>query len=222
MLLSERLLTPVPAGTPATAAALTEPMAVGLHAVNMANLSGSEACLVVGCGPVGLAVITALRARGVAPVVASDFSAGRRALAATLGADNVVDPATDDPFAEPDLKNADALVVFECVGVPGMIDQIFLNCPPRTRIVVVGVCLQTDHSRPLIAINKELNVQYVLGYSNEEFVDSLRAIADGRFQIDPFISHRVPLEGVGSFRRPGSVGPCTPDAHGKVLVEPWQ
>src|SRR5262249_58264250 len=75
----------------------TEPMAVGLHAVQKARLEPEDAPLVVGCGPVGLAVIAALRLSDVRPIVAADFSPRRRELAATLGADVVVDPAKITP-----------------------------------------------------------------------------------------------------------------------------
>ncbi len=173
MVLSEALMIPVPNGTPAAAAALTEPLAVGYHAVNKANLSGDEAVLVLGAGPVGLAVITALRARNIGPIIASDFSPGRRQFALQQGADVVCDPRQSNPFAEKDLYKK-PLVVFECVGVPGVIDDIFVKAPSNTRIVVVGVCLQTDHIRPLIAVNKELALQFVLGYSLDEFATSLR------------------------------------------------
>jgi len=97
MVLSESMLVPVPAGTPATAAALPEPMAVGYHAVNKARLESGDAALVMGCGPVGLTVITALRSEGVKPVIAADFSPERRRLAALQGADLVIDPAAEDP-----------------------------------------------------------------------------------------------------------------------------
>ena len=91
MRLTESLLLEVPNGLPTEHAALTEPMAVGLHAVNKARLQPGDAALVIGCGPVGLAVIAALRLRGVRPVVAADFSPRRRELAVTLGADTVLD-----------------------------------------------------------------------------------------------------------------------------------
>ena len=103
-----------------------------------------------------------------------------------MGADLVVDPRQESPYRLVDIARRDETVVFECVGVPGMIDDIFLNVPHRARIVVVGVCLQMDRSRPLIAVNKELNVQYVLGYSVREFHDTLQRIADG----DPMTSNR--------------------------------
>ena len=218
MVLSAALLLPVPAGTPATSAALTEPMAVGLHAVNKASLNGSEAVLVMGCGPVGLAVITALRHRGVAPIYASDYSPRRRQLALMQGAHAVVDPAVDSAWQNAELRRPENVVVFECVGVPGMIDQVFLAAPRNARIVVVGVCLEIDHSRPLIAINKELSVQYVLGYNLDEFAQSLRCIADGSFDVAPLVTGQIALDEVaGAFEALRD-----PEQHAKILVEPWR
>jgi threonine dehydrogenase-like Zn-dependent dehydrogenase len=98
MRLSEALLLPVPNGLSTDQAALTEPMAVGLHAVNKARLGPDDAPLVIGCGPVGLAVIAALRLLDVRPIVAADFSSRRRELAVALGADVVVDPAATTPW----------------------------------------------------------------------------------------------------------------------------
>src|SRR5262245_2219205 len=93
MRLSEALLLAVPNGLATDHAALTEPMAVGVHAVAKARLAPEDAPLVIGCGPVGLAVIAALRLARVEPIVAADFSPGRRELAEALGAHVIVDPA---------------------------------------------------------------------------------------------------------------------------------
>ena len=215
MRLSERMLLPVPDGTPSTSAALTEPLAVGYHAVMKARLQGDEAIVVLGSGPVGLAVITALKSVNAGPIVAADYSPGRRAYASQQGADYVCDPASEDPFKAPDLKGR-PLVVFECVGVPGVIDDIFVKVPNDTRIVVVGVCLQTDHIRPLVAINKELSMQFVLGYTPEEFRESLHAIADGSFDVANLISHEIGLEDVAS----AFDDLRNPETHAKVVVKP--
>ena len=92
-----------------------------------------------------------------------------------------------------------------------------VNASPDAKIVVVGVCLQQDVSRPLIAINKELNVQYVLGYSIDEFTESLNMIADGTLDVEAMITHRIALEDVPrAFDDLGS-----PEVQGKVLVQPW-
>ena len=99
MVLSEPLLLEVPNGLAPEHAALTEPLAVGIHAVEKAGVRGDEVPLVIGCGPVGLAVIAALKIKGLHPIVAADYSPARRALAEKMGADIVVDPARSQPFA---------------------------------------------------------------------------------------------------------------------------
>jgi threonine dehydrogenase-like Zn-dependent dehydrogenase len=218
MVLTRSLVLPVPGGTADAHAALTEPMAVGLHAVNKARLEGKEAVLVIGCGPVGLAVITVLRQRGVAPIYAADYSPRRRALALEQGAHGVVDPAVESPWRAPELRRPAGVVVFECVGVPGMLDQIFVAAPQNARIVVVGVCLEMDHSRPLIAVNKELSLQFVLGYNLQEFAESLRCIAEGEFDVAPMISARVGLDEVAS----AFEALRDPEQHAKIVVDPWR
>ena len=91
MRLSEALLLQVPNGLTTERAALTEPMAVGLHAVEKARLQKNDAPLVIGCGPVGLSVIASLKLKGVHPIVAADFSSRRRQLAEQVGADPMLD-----------------------------------------------------------------------------------------------------------------------------------
>src|ERR1700743_2755283 len=86
-------------GVAAAPAGLAEPLAVGVHAVAKAGIRGGEVPLVIGCGPVGLAVIAALRIKGVHPIIAADYSPARRARAEKMGADVVVDPAQTQPYA---------------------------------------------------------------------------------------------------------------------------
>jgi threonine dehydrogenase-like Zn-dependent dehydrogenase len=235
MRLSEALLLPVPDGLSTAHAALTEPMAVGLHAVNKGRLEPDDAPLVIGCGPVGLAVIAALRLKGVRPIVAADFSPRRRELALAMGADVVVDPAATTPWqswreaavwkdssrapqlppwiAGPAIRPA---VVFECVGVPGVIDQIMAAAPRNTRIVVVGVCMEADTIHPMLGIGKELSVQFVLGYTADEFAATLRHIAEGAIAVAPLVTGKVGLAGVAQ----AFIDLASPDRHAKILVEP--
>ncbi|WP_425476089.1 alcohol dehydrogenase catalytic domain-containing protein, partial [Mycobacteroides abscessus] len=98
MLLSAPLLLPIPNGLDPRHAALTEPMAVGLHAVNKSGIQLGTGAIVIGCGPVGIAVITALHNLGIEPIVASDYSSARRDLAQRMGAHRVVDPKIEPTF----------------------------------------------------------------------------------------------------------------------------
>ena len=235
MRLMEPLLLPVPESLSSEHAALTEPMAVGLHAVKKAKLVQDDVPLVIGCGPVGLAVIAALRLEGARPIVAADFSPRRRELALAMGADAVVDPAQSSPYetwrgmaAWRDPSKAPPLppwlpgpplrpaVIFECVGVPGVIDAILANAPAAARVVVVGVCMERDQFEPMMGINKELCLQFVLGYTPEEFAATLGHLARKEIEVEPLITGRVGLDGVArAFEELAS-----PERHAKILVEP--
>jgi len=236
MRLTERLLLEVPNGLSTERAALTEPMAVGYHAVQKARLDAEDVPLVIGCGPVGLAVIAALKLKNAYPIIAADFSPRRRQLAQAIGAHVVVDPRTQSPYDSwkemavyTDPAKAPQLppwmpgparrpaVIFECVGVPGMIDSVMAAAPANTRLVVVGVCMERDQIEPMLGTNKELNIQFVLGYSGEEFKSTLHNLAEGRINCDPLITGKVGVEGVaGAFEALAS-----PEQHAKILVEPW-
>jgi threonine dehydrogenase-like Zn-dependent dehydrogenase len=211
MLLSAPLLLPIPNGLDHRHAALTEPMAVGLHAVNKSGIQPGEPALVVGCGPIGIAVIAALRTRGVESIVAADFSPKRRELAATMGAHQTLDPAQGSPF-----DTVTPAVVFEAVGVPGIIDDVMRRARHGTRLIVVGVCMQPDTMHPFFAIAKEINVQFVLAYDPNEFADSLRAIAEGEIDVSPVITGDVGLEDVGT----AFDDLADPERHCKILVTP--
>ena len=212
MLLSALLLQPIPNGVSFKYAALTEPMAVGLHAVNKSNIAPGEKALVLGCGPIGMAIIAALRARGVETIAAADFSPKRRELATAMGAHQVLDPVQGSPF-----DSVKPAVVFEAVGVPGIIDDVLSRARPGTRLVVAGVCMQPDTVYPFFAIAKEINVQFVLAYTPEEFAESLRAIAEGDIDVAPLITGEVGLDGVGR----AFDDLADPERHCKILVTPW-
>ena len=256
LVVEQSLALPVPNGLPVEHAALTEPMAVGWHAVRRSEISKGQVAIVIGCGPIGLAVILMLKAHGVRTVIASDFSPGRRALATQCGADIVVDPAQDSPYAKakghghletaPEAlglavstvetirklrlpwwhvwRAADAVgaatpkhpVVFECVGVPGVIDGIITGAPMFSRVVVVGVCMGADNLRPSMAINKEIDLRFVLGYTPMEFRDTLHMLADGKVDVTPLITGTVGLGGVENAF--GALG--DPEAHAKILINP--
>jgi threonine dehydrogenase-like Zn-dependent dehydrogenase len=166
-----------------------------------------------------LAVIAALRLRDAEPIVAADFSARRRALALAMGAHAVVDPAAESAVEVwRKLAGAKRALLFECVGVPGLLHQVMRDAPPQSRVVVAGVCMEDDTIRPFLGINKELNIQFVLGYTPDEFAGTLRHIAEGEIDVSPLVTGRVDIDGVaGAFD-----ALANPDDHAKILVEPWR
>jgi threonine dehydrogenase-like Zn-dependent dehydrogenase len=251
----EPLTMAVPNGLGPDVAALTEPMAVALHAVRRSEVKKRGVAIVIGCGPVGLAVILLLKARGVRTVVASDFSPGRRALASACGADVVIDPAHGSPYDGPAGRDhirdwpaatellvgtreklgrlpfgwwhawrlAESLgaapkhpVIFECVGMPGVIESIVQDAPLLSRVVVVGVCVGADQITPAMAINKEIDLRFVLGYTPLEFRDTLMMLAEGEVDPRPMMTGSVGLDGVAAaFEALGD-----PERHAKILIDP--
>ena len=201
-------------------------MAVAWHAVRRGDVGRRTVAIVIGCGPIGLAVILLLKAKGVRTVVASDYSPARRALASGLRRGRRRRPRPRSPFTAvqgrghlDDMPSAlelavgtreklerlpvgwwhawrlgEALgaapkhpVIFECVGVPGVIESIIDGAPLFSRVVVVGVCVGADQITPAMAINKEIDLRFVLGYTPLEFRDTLQMLAEG--DVDPAPAH---------------------------------
>jgi threonine dehydrogenase-like Zn-dependent dehydrogenase len=211
IVLSEAMLHEVPNGLSSEHAALTEPLAVGEHAVVKADPQPDHAFMIVGCGPVGLAVIAALKMRGLGPVIASDYSAERRIAAELMGADRVVDPALVSPhaswsdFGVPATRAEELLaaargeetkraLIFECVGAPGVVRALALAAPAGSRILVAGVCMERDYLDPLVLISKEIELRYVVAYTPDEFAASLRNLAEGVTRYDQIITGVVGLD----------------------------
>ncbi len=251
----ESMMMAVPNGLGADVAALTEPMAVAWHAVRRGAVTKRSVAIVIGCGPIGLSVILLLKAEGVRTVVASDYSAARRALATACGADVVIDPAKDSPLSAEDGRGhvndipaalelavgtreklgrlpfgwwhawrlAEALgaapkhpVIFECVGMPGVIDSLIDGAPLFSRVVVVGVCVGVDQITPAMAINKEIDLRFVVGYTPLEFRDALHMLAEGKVDPRPLITATVGLDGVST----AFEALTSPDLHAKILIDP--
>ncbi|WP_022956247.1 zinc-binding dehydrogenase [Perlucidibaca piscinae] len=255
VVVQEPLMEAIPNGLSDDMAALTEPMAVALHAVRRSEVRKSDVAVVIGCGPVGLGVIAMLKARGVRTIIASDFSPGRRALAQQCGATVVINPAESSPFTswaefghigtmagllELGVSTREKLgmlpvpwwhtwrvaekaglapkrpVIFECVGVPGVLRQLMDGAPLMSRIVVVGVCMQADTIEPAIGINKEIELRFVLGYSPLEYRDALHLLAEGKVNAGCLITGTVGLDGVEqAFAALGN-----PERHAKILIDP--
>lgn len=217
------VLVAIPDHVPTEHAALTEPLAVGAHAAAAGRPAHGDTALIIGCGPIGLAVLAALKANHPAVrVVATDLSPARRALATRMGADEVVGPGEADPYAvlaeaEPASAGEEApVVIYECVGVPGMLQKIIEQAPARSRVVVAGVCQEPDTILPVHAILKELRLAFVFGYTFEEFTATLGAIAAGAVDPAPMITANVGLENVEqAFADLGD-----PELHVKILVHP--
>src|SRR5690606_36174207 len=109
-----------------------------------------------------------------------------------------------------------APVVFEYVGVPGMISSLVDEAPIYSRVVVVGVCVGEDRFTPAMAINKEIDLRFVLGYTPPEFHETLHMLAEGKLDPRPMITGEVGLGGVAA----AFDALADPERHAKILVDP--
>ncbi|HEX2592447.1 MAG TPA: alcohol dehydrogenase catalytic domain-containing protein [Rhizomicrobium sp.] len=174
--------------------AMVEPLAVGLHAVDMAKMPRGATVLVIGAGPVGLATMLWAKFLGARHVIVSEKAEIRKQMAARFGATDAIDPS--QPLAPQVQKIAgkDADIIFECVGVPGMLANVMNEAPRGGRIVVAGVCQQPDTIMPLVGIMKELEIQFVLGYRHADFDYVIAMIAQNRVDVSHMVTDVVTLD----------------------------
>ncbi len=199
------------------AGAMVEPLAVGLHAVNMARIAGGESVLVMGARPIGLAVTLWCRFFGARHVITSDLAKPRLDLAANFGATGCVDASRENVIGRvKEIAGERPQLVFDCVGVRGS-QQIAMDyAPVEGRVIVVGVCMQPDTVLPVKAVTKELQVNYVFAYRRQDFAFAIDMLAQGRIDPHPMLSGLVGFDGF-----PAAFEALkTSKAECKVILEP--
>jgi threonine dehydrogenase-like Zn-dependent dehydrogenase len=217
MLLDEAMLLEIPDGMPDDHAAMIEPLAVGLEHARRGRPVAGDIPLVIGCGAIGLGVIAGLKIMGIGPIVAADYHAGRRALALQMGADIAVDPREADPYgALPDLGGGRVNLIYENVGVKGMLGQIVAAAPFDGRIVMGGYCMDEESLFIFAAQNKRLNIQFAGGEEPQDMDLAMRAIADGPIDVRPWLGERIGIAGVAD----AIAAMSGPDAPVRTVVDP--
>jgi (R,R)-butanediol dehydrogenase/meso-butanediol dehydrogenase/diacetyl reductase len=205
----------LPAGVDDEHGALVEPLAVALHACDVARIAPGERCLVIGAGPIGLALVLWARQLGAGEVIVSERAPGRRALAERLGATRVIDPEREDLAAALPPEGAD--VVFEAVGAPGLIQHCIERVRFRGRVVVAGVCIAPDGFQPAAAVLKEAALHFVMAYERRDFERTVDLLARGALRPGAMVTGRIGLDAV-----PAAFDALArPSDQGKLLVVPW-
>ncbi|MBW1883559.1 MAG: alcohol dehydrogenase catalytic domain-containing protein [Deltaproteobacteria bacterium] len=216
--LSESMLLAVPDHVPSAIASLMEPLSVGIQYVRIADVQPGEVPLVIGCGAIGLSVVAAMKAAGIAPIVAADYSPFRRETAVAAGATDVVDPAVESAVgawhrvAPP----GSGCVIVECVGAPGVLNDLFAEAPTSAQIIVAGQNLQDDTIFTASAHAKGLKVQFGGIPVPADYENSLAAIASGAIDITPWQTGNADLDGaIDAFKESTDT-----ERHTRIAVHP--
>ncbi|MFH0265419.1 zinc-binding dehydrogenase [Vibrio rumoiensis] len=217
-ILDEALLLPVPEGVASEAVALTEPLAVGLHAVNRSEIGEHDTALVVGCGPIGLAVISALKRQGIKAIVAADLQEDKLQQASTFGATHTVNNRDRDEVAFADAVQEGRLVIFECVGIHTLIRGFIQRAPANAKLIITGVHTADASVNYAYATVKELDIRFSYYYQPHEFAECLEALAAGDIPWQSIVTGKVGIDGV-----PNAFDQLmSPNHHIKVVIEPWR
>ena len=189
------MLIPVPAGVDSQNAALAEAFAASLHAITCSNRQGCSA-LVVGGGPIGLALVRLLKILEFHPIMLSEPVAEKREIALTFGADHVIDPLSEDlsqkVFTGTEGRGCD--VVFECSGVPSLI-QSCMDAAARGGTVCVVSVMYTAAQITSVTLNfKEIWLTGSYSNTHEENIQCLNWMAEGKLDGKPLITDMISLD----------------------------
>lgn len=173
---------PLPPNIPLDIGALVEPLAVAWHAVDaspIATLPNPPQCLVIGGGPIGLAVVQVLLARGSPNVICAEVAKKRQDFASQFGAHHVLDPSQVDVVSTclelcggvngPDL-------VFDCAGVAKSLETACKSVRSRGTVVNVAIWEKEVPFNPNWLVFNEANYKAVLGYQKKDFQVCFRSV----------------------------------------------
>ncbi|QNS02773.1 2,3-butanediol dehydrogenase [Streptomyces xanthii] len=221
VVLPPRMVHRLPDGVGTDVGALVEPLAVAWHAVRRAALPPGAAALVVGAGPIGLGLLSALNATGARLVAVSELSAARKELAERLGAGAVLDPTRDDVLARvrelTDGLGVDA--AFDASGLQVTLDTALGSLRKRGTLVNLAMWEQPAAITPGQFMMSETSYTSSIGYAGTDFPSVIAALARGTIDAAPFITSRIPLERVVEDGYESLLG-AGRDAHVKILVHP--
>jgi (R,R)-butanediol dehydrogenase/meso-butanediol dehydrogenase/diacetyl reductase len=173
--------------------AIIEPLAVALHGVNLSGMKAGDKVLVLGAGPIGLAVAFWARRMGAAKVAVQDIADFQRDRAIGMGADIfVVDPADPVGSAEAGLGGK-ADVVFECVGIPGLIDQAVHQVRNRGTILLLGLCTRPDTFNSFAMLSKEVRLVTSAFFTVPEYEAALAALDSGAMEPRLLVTDTISL-----------------------------
>ncbi|OCL03902.1 GroES-like protein [Glonium stellatum] len=186
----------LPPSIPLEIGALVEPLSVAWHAISAAPLKPESTVLVLGGGPIGLAIVQCLVAVQTKKIIMSEVSKSRQRFAREFGAHHVLDPKTYDLVAiSKELSGSDGPdIVFDCAGVPASITTACLAVKARGTVVNVAIWEKEVPFQPNMLVFREAQYKAVLGYQRKDFQAVIDNLANGRLKPERMITSKIKLE----------------------------
>ncbi len=177
------------------AAALVEPLACVVWGLKRVQVQPGDAVLIFGAGPMGCLMLQAIRHAGAATVVVTDVVPWRLERAAELGATETVLANNRQEKKLWALSPLGYDIVADATGLPNVLEQTFSYARPRAKVWVFGVCPPdaTAAFVPYQVFRKDLSIIGSFAV-NRTFQESIALIQSGAVQVEPLISHRLPLD----------------------------
>jgi len=176
--------------------AIIEPLAVALHGVVMAGLKPGDKVLILGAGPIGLAVAFWARRMGAARVAVQDIADHQRDRALRMGASAFVIDRDDPVGASDRALGGKADIVFECVGVPGLIAQAVDQVRNRGTILLLGLCTRPDTFNSFAMLSKEVKLITSAFFTRGEYETALDALDRGAAEPRALVTDTIALDAV--------------------------
>jgi (R,R)-butanediol dehydrogenase / meso-butanediol dehydrogenase / diacetyl reductase len=183
----------LPASASISDGAIIEPLAVALHGVNMSGLKKGDKVLILGAGPIGLAVAFWARRAGASDVIMQDISDFQQERAIGMGASGfVVDQA--DPIGSAERRlGGKADIVFECVGIPGLIEQAVTQVRNRGTILLLGLCTKPDTFNSFAMLSKEVRLITSAFFTRHEYETALDVLNAGAAEPRLLVTDTISL-----------------------------
>jgi len=184
----------LPQGLSLADGAIIEPLAVALHGIHMSGLKAGEKVLILGAGPIGLAVAFWARRAGASRVVIQDIADYQRERALTMGAHEFVVEPKDPVGGAERAMGGKADIVYECVGIPGLIEQAVKQVRNRGTILLLGLCTRPDTFNSFAMLSKEIRLITSAFFTRGEYVETLRVLEDGAVEPRALVTGTISLE----------------------------
>jgi len=219
VVVSKDFVFPLPENIPLDIGALVEPLSVAWHAISAAPLNSNSTVLILGGGPIGLAIIQCLRAKDVTKIIVSEVATQRQAFAREFGAMEVIDPRKDDVIEMcKKVSGGDgADVAFDAAGVPASLATACKSVRARGTVVNVAIWEKEVPFQPNWLVFREANYTAVLGYQSKDFKEVIENLRTGRLKPNSMITRRIKLENLVEDGIKALI--TEKDKHVKILVD---